>query len=702
MTSKKASWALYLSAIGIVSALFIFLATDLSYAQPIRERLGFLGQNQIAILNADNHAQRILFYLDRAAQIAALQTIDDLGASGGFAHTSPCGEYLGYAQWQGMVEELQAENGGTVSKPTLRQCINERFDETFTALFNQNMQAVVAQAPWVPQSSYDITLAQDGGKTRVIGNARQPIDLIITKDFTVPPLPASPKSFTVEPGTGRVSCTNSEDKRIMDSTYLDGLKLWIPAEATCGGVFPVLIMLHGNNPSHNTEFTIGTAMNPDGTRGRGLEQQVKQHIRNGGYPVIIAEPVHFKDGCGKGLWGEDFDVPLLLDKVRKHLQEENIQIASVSVAGHSGANCCPNTGMNRIARLAAAGQLDLKMYGVMDGTCTVTGYPENAISAFEGKDTAIFHITNDYRGGDTDYDAKLTASGAEEERCDASMYRSCKKASGKGWYSLISKGTTHWTIIDRALPEMLQRFFTAAPPGADRPLTPTEEAEGDASSGLGTWASGPCKGFVLGSIPYHGDDRISCAKSVCCMQPETLAQVERTKQLLEPGQSIIIGDAARKTENQRNAFLNYLAGGAVACGPQGLPTDKRELETIVPDGEGSERLQTALSWLNSPAGEPYRDVILDLRRYSSCRHVEGKAIDVRLKDANGRESVQALRNLMCRAGWANYGGEWWHYEYLTRGYEEAKRRNQCYFSELRGRDAMTNLPATVTPGFERA
>jgi hypothetical protein len=242
--------------------------------------------------------------------------------------------------------------------------------------------------------------------------------------------------------------------------------------------------------------------------------------------------------------------------------------------------------------------------------------------------------------------------------------------------------------METVLREALSRFFREGPSAPE-------------GAGLETWAEGACAGFAQGSVPYTPDDKILCRDSPCCMLPQTRAQVERTKGFLQPGQGLRITDAARSTEAQRHAFLDYLAGGAVACGPRGLPINKGELAAMVPNGATrDERNRLARAWLDSPAGQPYKEIVMDMPRYSGCLHVRGKAVDIQMKDDPYSDaSIQTLRNIMCSAGWANYGGEWWHYEYLTAGYQEAKRTNRCYFGELGGRDGKADLPATVRPGF---
>jgi hypothetical protein len=317
-------------------------------------------------------------------------------------------------------------------------------------------------------------------------------------------------------------------------------------------------------------------------------------------------------------------------------------------------------------------------------------------------------MTQGSTGGDRDYDAKLLAGGAETESCDASTYSSCKRASGKDWHSFMATGVNHWTIVDRFFEEVLRRFFMTPPPGLERPVGEPESAEAYSQelAGMETWAAGACKGFVAGSVPYAPDDKILCRDKPCCMQPTTLQQIERTKTLLPAGMSLMINDAARTTASQRDAYLDFLGGGNIACGPRALRGQNLAAKvpdaTIPPKTGYTEakrmRMDAAIAWINAEGGQ-YKDAIMDLRQYSGCPHVHGKAVDIQVKGRADDEAILALRNLMCSVGWANYGAEWWHYEYLTSSYNEAKKKNRCYFAELAGRTGKPHLRATVEPGY---
>lgn len=262
-----------------------------------------------------------------------------------------------------------------------------------------------------------------------------------------------------------------------------------------------------------------------------------------------------------------------------------------------------------------------------------------------------------------------------------SSYLECKKDNEPVLCSAVLNGFSSNFAISTTSAESLQEEESQQLVGEVQPIEISEE--------------GNCKDFAEGLIPIPQDDKIKC-EYTCCAKPEIISQLKHTKEfILGPAQALLISDAARTPSSQRDAFLAFLAGRAEACGPKDI-TNKYNLEKKVPNIEGAreERIGHAREWLqkNDPQ---ILDIINELSQYSHCRHIQGLAIDVQLQTGKSDSNIQKLRNLMCEAGWANYGAEWWHYEYLTKGYEEAKSKNNCYFSE----DKYANLAATVTPGY---
>ncbi len=168
-----------------------------------------------------------------------------------------------------------------------------------------------------------------------------------------------------------------------------------------------------------------------------------------------------------------------------------------------------------------------------------------------------------------------------------------------------------------------------------------------------------CLGFPSDFTPVNQNNIITCTDSICCVQQETVAKINELSNYISNSnqykdETIIIRDAGRTVESQKEAYLAYKSGnGPVACGP----SDESRID--------------------------------DISAYSNCPHVIGKAIDISLgrMSSNPREiteeQVITLRNLMCEVGWVNFGGEWWHYEYNTNQYRQAVAANKCYYSALK-------------------
>ena len=205
-----------------------------------------------------------------------------------------------------------------------------------------------------------------------------------------------------------------------------------------------------------------------------------------------------------------------------------------------------------------------------------------------------------------------------------------------------------------------------------------------------------CKDINQELVVIQQDEKIKCSDKLCCAHQDTVEHLIYTKKFINnQDEYLLIKDAARSATSQRDAFFDFLTGGAEACGPLSI-SNKKELEENVPNVKGSKNIRIKLvkDWLaaNNPKA---LQIINDLSQYSNCPHIIGRALDVQLQKGKNDQDLIGLRNLMCEAGWANYGKEWWHYEYKTKSYEIAKQNNKCYFSE----DKYATLQATVKPGY---
>lgn len=211
-----------------------------------------------------------------------------------------------------------------------------------------------------------------------------------------------------------------------------------------------------------------------------------------------------------------------------------------------------------------------------------------------------------------------------------------------------------------------------------------------------------CANFAAGTIPIPQDEKISCSSKVCCANTDIVSQLQKLRTSINnPDDYLVIISAARTAATQRLSYLDYLAGGYVAAGPKGV--NSALLASQVPDMQGTkqQRIDFALKWLSENQPDKFT-IVNDVNNFiGRSNHYYGKALDIRLKKmpallaSASNEDIIHLRNLMCGTGWANFGGEWWHYEYKTNSYYLAKSSNQCFW----GNQKYAQAPATVTPNY---
>ncbi len=195
------------------------------------------------------------------------------------------------------------------------------------------------------------------------------------------------------------------------------------------------------------------------------------------------------------------------------------------------------------------------------------------------------------------------------------------------------------------------------------------------------------------------DDVMACDandRDLCCTRKELIPHIERIREAAKnAGKVIAIVDPTRNPADQREAFLDYLAGGVLACGPNSLSKDEKlALERSVPNtgDTKAEKIRTAVSHLDTTA----LTKINDKSEYLRCPHVMGRALDIKFagmpsiyKKINKMSSaeldlIKEFREFMCGSGWANLGSEWWHYEITSSSYARAKSSKECHWGTLVG------------------
>ncbi len=233
-------------------------------------------------------------------------------------------------------------------------------------------------------------------------------------------------------------CRRRGDLRV-PLKYLQGGAVWIPSEARCGGSYPIIVLLHGNNTARETVKSIGG--------GRNLDRWTRRYL-NGKLiePVILAEPIHF-GACApaarrKGLpylFTGRFSFREYRRRLERVLRKHHIRPKSWSFIGHSGAACCLQMGMFAIKKVWPK----VKIWASADGCYSGALQATALLHQFEHSHTKIFNACrgrlayHNYRG----YERTLLTRHAKTVRCDSTYYKRCRKHPDRPWYSFATQFT---------------------------------------------------------------------------------------------------------------------------------------------------------------------------------------------------------------------------------------------------------------------
>lgn len=223
---------------------------------------------------------------------------------------------------------------------------------------------------------------------------------------------------------------------VIDIDYPQDGKLWIPAEAQCGGDFPLAVLLHGINPEMNHT--------PSLAGGRHLEYELRSlidaHLTT---PVILAEPVQTNSAAASsgGLYDpNDFEPAHHLELIEAELDRRGITIASLSYVGHSGAGCDSRNGLylvlKRFAALIPAHAPSMRLWGLAD-VCYSGSYHYSApMTTLADTGTAIINLWSE-QGDPTAFENGLIADPAPVD-CATSLFGHCIRHKTKPWCSYRS------------------------------------------------------------------------------------------------------------------------------------------------------------------------------------------------------------------------------------------------------------------------
>ncbi len=242
--------------------------------------------------------------------------------------------------------------------------------------------------------------------------------------------------------------------------YLDGGQVWIPREAACGGRFPVLVLLHGNNPYGRLHKYLGGGKNIDKIARSYLN---KRYIE----PVILAEPIHHAVCKRKELrhgldllWAGRFSFRTYRHRLEALLRQHHIRAKNWSLIGHSGAGCCPMGGLFTAAQVWRR----LKIWATADTCYKNPLLYQLPIRRFSHSRTILYNACRgekEYPGYDN-FVRHMYGTHPKPTRCDPLYYKECIRHPRKRWYSFVTKGTTvpgHGPVVIELIKTILWRHF---------------------------------------------------------------------------------------------------------------------------------------------------------------------------------------------------------------------------------------------------
>lgn len=401
-----------------------------------------IGENSLELINRIQEGEKALIFLDTAAKMAVYQAVYDLQAAGGITQTSACGTYYGFNRWN-------SESGAScfVDSSTAKDSLRD--------LFVSNLVARVAAYP----------TADFIGNVPTAAFARG-VAMAAAAPMGVAAAPASPES-------AGPACTSGEDF-MRDFTYEsesgffppDGGRVWVPAEASCAGSYPLVVYLHGcMRQDHATVHrNFGDSLDTDIIPLTKRLIQLRQS-----QPVIMAAPSQTRgsatfrgvadSACGGSLWGNEFDPARFVELVRSNLPT-GVSISSVSFVGHSGAGCASSIGIHKAARdisgVFGVGQFD---------TCANTDLGNSLNDKF-GADTkflAVYSSMGETRQEQRDAMGLTTAMTCPSTQVSGGNMDDCFSDASSNKFAFTMQDRTagaHGTALLVGTEQFLKQFFS--------------------------------------------------------------------------------------------------------------------------------------------------------------------------------------------------------------------------------------------------
>jgi len=252
--------------------------------------------------------------------------------------------------------------------------------------------------------------------------------------------------------------------------------IWIPKEA-CGKEVDLLITLHGwrdlNKPGDSIYLTppiktFSADYPGQQTTQKEFDKIVRQYIDSGkSRPLIIAAPMHDR-GPHETVFTQDaYNINTHIQKINQKLAEKSItaQIKTVSIMGHSNANC--GGSLRRSAKELI--NYPLYLVGAADGTCESDYLKDFLPFVQENKNAILFHMHQGiYDGDKSSADSIKSLGGSQDTQVIQSEYTNTWKSNDNKFYTYQVKmqGHSHTDIPMVLLKEVLPRFFSGSGAGA--------------------------------------------------------------------------------------------------------------------------------------------------------------------------------------------------------------------------------------------
>ncbi len=447
---------------------------------------GFPGEKSMELIKTYQEGEKIMQYIQEKADFTYAQSVYELAEQGGFSEQQKCGKYRGRASYYNNPEF----------------CLPLEPQKQILPILNKNMNYLEKEPTGEETTAVYTNAVQENGNI-IYGNANGSIgyhywDLGAFENRVIKLHLAS---ATIEQfsssqynqyynlqGNGQKTfpvCNQKEDLLLDLSSSADKKvkygKLWIPAQALCGGEFPLLIMLHGHDKIQHQYYLGDKAVSriDPVVKGLVLEQKI--------YPVLLAAPQGVPEVNNNDPWpASEFSVVDYITAIKQEAQKKGITLSKVSIIGHSAANCYANGGLQ-----GNTNKFEFYLIGSADGTCGPSegiseqnNYAKHIFDKIKSKNTIYVLMHRNTDSGDKASEKFMTDNSVDDSQNMKlqgkydSVVRKQELQNGQNQnvqkgenyrYLLDSQKYNHMSVPPIMVQEILLRFFTVEKFGVAAP-----------------------------------------------------------------------------------------------------------------------------------------------------------------------------------------------------------------------------------------